>query len=86
MQGPIFDSTALKEAAKKKVEEFMQKLTPGEFVSEDSSLDVAIHKVVAGAHLSLLVTREDKITGILRLSDVFAAIFHEMRDTVVTSS
>lgn len=83
LQGPIFDSSALKAAAKKKVEEFMQKPAPGEFVSEESSLDVAIHKVVAGAHLSLLVTREDKIIGILRLSDVFAAIFHEMRDTVV---
>jgi hypothetical protein len=33
---------------------------------------------VAEAHLSLLVTRNDKIIGILRIADVFAAVFHEM--------
>jgi CBS domain-containing protein len=56
----------------------MQTPTPGEYVSEDSSLDTAIHKLVAGTHLSLLVTRNEKIVGVLRISDVFAAVFHEM--------
>ena len=74
----IIEEKTLREAAGKKVEEFMQAPTPGEYVSEDCSLDTAIHKLVAGTHLSLLVTRQKKIVGILRISDVFAAVFHEM--------
>lgn len=85
LQGPILNTESLRAAAEKKVEEFMQKPTPGEFVSEDCSLDVAIHKLVAGPHLSLLVTKDEEIVGILRISDVFAAVFHEMRTTAVTS-
>jgi CBS domain-containing protein len=77
--GPIMREDALKNAAGKKVEEFMQKPTSGEFVSEECSLDKAIHKLVAGTHLSLLVTRDDEIIGILRIADVFAAVYHEMK-------
>lgn len=83
-QGPILTNEPLGAAAAKKVEEFMQKPTPGEFVDEESSLDIAIHKLVAGTHLSLLVTRNDEIVGILRIADVFAAVFHKMRATKVT--
>jgi CBS domain-containing protein len=76
--GQQLSVSTLKAAAKKKVEEFMQRPTSGEFVSEDSELENAIHKLVAGTHLSLLVTSGEKIVGVLRTSDVFAAIFHEM--------
>ncbi|MBU1565176.1 MAG: CBS domain-containing protein [Proteobacteria bacterium] len=76
--GKIIKKETLLVAAGKKVEEFMQAPTPGEFVSEDSSLDIAIHRLVAGAHMSLLVTRDDRIVGVLRISDVFAALFHGM--------
>jgi CBS-domain-containing membrane protein len=79
LQQPILDQESLRRVTNKKVEEFMQKPTPGEIVSEDSSMDIAIHKLVAGTHLSLLVTRQSKIVGILRIADVFAAVFHEMR-------
>jgi CBS domain-containing protein len=74
----IIEEDTLRDAAGKKVEEFMQAPTPGEYVSEDCSLDTAIHKLVAGTHLSLLVTRNKEIVGVLRISDVFAAVFHEM--------
>jgi CBS-domain-containing membrane protein len=74
----IIKDETLREAAAKKVEEFMQMPAPGEFVAEDCSLDTAIHRLIAGTHLSLLVTREEQIIGILRISDVFAAVFHEM--------
>lgn len=84
-QSPIINSKSLRAAAGKKVEDFMQKPTPGEFVSEKSSLDMAIHKLVAGTHLSLLVTSGKEIVGILRIADVFAAVFHEMRATGVSS-
>lgn len=77
--GTIMSKEDLKIAAAKKVEEFMQKPTPSEIVPEDASLDIAIHKLVAGTHLSLLVTRANRIVGILRIADVFAAVYHEMK-------
>ena len=52
----------------------------GEYVSEDSSLDVAIHQLIIGHHQSLLVTSGKKIVGILRLTDVFVAVFHKMKE------
>jgi len=79
LQQPILDQESLRKVTDKRVEEFMQKPTAGEIVSEESSMDIAIHKLVTGTHLSLLVTRKDKIVGILRIADVFAAVFHEMR-------
>ncbi len=65
-------------AAKLRVEDFMQKPSEGEYVEENTSLDTAIHQLIMGLHLSLLVTRGDDIIGILRMSDVFAAVFHAM--------
>jgi len=53
--------------------------TEGEYVEEDASLDVAIHRLVMGHHQSLLVTRGKKIVGILKLTDVFAEIFQTMK-------
>lgn len=76
--GKIVSKPALRDASTKKVEEFMQTPSPGEYVAEDCSLDTAIHRLVAGTHLSLLVTRGEKIVGVLRISDVFAAVFQEM--------
>ena len=76
--GKIMSKESLRKASTKKVEEFMQTPSPGEFVSENCSLDTAIHRLIAGTHLSLLVTRNEKIIGILRISDVFAAVFHKM--------
>lgn len=76
--GKAMSEESLREASIKKVEEFMQTPSAGEYVSENCSLDTAIHRLVAGTHLSLLVTRDEKIVGILRISDVFAAVFHKM--------
>lgn len=77
-QGQIIKNDTLRQAANKKVEDFMQSHSAGEYVSEDCSVDTAIHKLVSGTHLSLLVSRGDTIVGILRISDVFAAVFQEM--------
>lgn len=85
-RGKIIKEETLHEAAAKKVEEFMQMPTPGEFVAEDCSLDTAIHRLISGTHLSLLVTRREEIIGILRISDVFAAVFHEMMTLEKTGS
>jgi len=62
------------------VSSFMYVPTEGEYVDEDATQDEAIHQLVVGHHQSLLVTKEGKITGILRLSDVFAAVFYKMKE------
>ncbi len=67
-------------AAKLKVEDFMQAPAEGEYVDEKTSLDMAIHQLLLGEHLSLLVTRDKEIVGILRQTDVFAAVFHTMKE------
>jgi len=70
-----------KKAAGIKVKEFMHKPAEGEYISEDASLETACHQLVLGHHQSLLVTKGDKILGILRLTDVFNAIFQIMKTT-----
>jgi CBS domain-containing protein len=62
------------------VSSFMYVPTEGEYVDEDATQDEAIHQLVVGHHQSLLVTKEEKITGILRLSDVFEAVFFKMKE------
>ncbi|MDA3896020.1 MAG: CBS domain-containing protein [Desulfobacteraceae bacterium] len=62
-----------------KVEDLMQTPTPGEFIEQEVSLNIAIHQLVRGSHMALLVTSGKDIVGILRLTDVFAAIFHTMK-------
>ncbi len=46
-------------------------------VLESDRLEEAIHKLATGAHQSLLVTSEERIVGILRLSDVFQQLTQE---------
>ena len=62
------------------VSSFMYVPTEGEYVDEDATQDEAVHQLVVGHHQSLLVTKEGKITGILRLSDVFEAVFYKMEE------
>jgi CBS domain-containing protein len=68
-------------AAGIKVKDFMAKPGEGEYVNEDASMEMACHQLVLGHHQSLLVTRGSKIVGILRLTDVFNAIFQIMKTT-----
>lgn len=63
------------------VADHMQRPAKGEYVDEKASLDMALHQLTAGSNLSLLVTRGKDIVGILRLSDVFAAVFHAMKES-----
>lgn len=70
-------------AVKLKVEDFMQALTEGEYIEETESIDMAIYQLLSGNHPSLLVTRhKSSIVGILRSTDVFAAVFHVMKECV----
>ncbi|MBL0713849.1 MAG: CBS domain-containing protein [Desulfosarcina sp.] len=69
-----------KKAADRKVVEFMYKPTAGEYVHQDASLDRAIHQLIIGHHQSLLVTdNAEEIVGVLRLVDIFAAVFQKVK-------
>jgi CBS domain-containing protein len=61
-------------AARLRVKDIMYTPTQGEYVAEDATLNEAVHRLIMGPHQSLLVTREDGIVGVLRLTDVFSKI------------
>ncbi|MFH1156648.1 MAG: CBS domain-containing protein [Pseudomonadota bacterium] len=69
-----------KRAASIKIKKFMYTPGEGEFIDETANLDEAIHQLVIGSHQSLLVMKDTEITGILRLTDVFAAVFAVMHE------
>ena len=50
-----------------------------ETIDENAPLDQAVHQLVHGRLLSLLVTHEGDVVGVLRLSDVFIRV-SEMMD------
>jgi CBS domain-containing protein len=68
-----------RKAGEQNVKKFMRAPNEGEYISADATLDEAIHLLIMGSHQSLLVTRNESIVGILRLTDVFAAVFHTMK-------
>lgn len=62
-------------AAGRRVRDFMYTPQEGEYVRDDDTLDIAVHKLVMGQHQSLLVLNDrEEIVGILRLVDVFDVI------------
>ena len=63
-----------KKASSMKVRDFMYTPTEGEYIEESATLDQGIHQLIVGHHQSLLVTRENEIVGILRVTDVFKEI------------
>ena len=77
-------NSPLQDIRKKSVEipvsKFMYVPTEGEYVDEDATQDEVVHQLIVGHHQSLLVTKENKITGILRLSDVFEAVFYNIQE------
>lgn len=72
-------SDVCRKAAEIHVAEFMYTPGDGEYVEEGITMNEAINQLVMGHHQSLLVTDNKKITGILRLTDVFMAVFDEIR-------
>jgi len=67
-----------KMAATIHVHDFMHSLSAEECIDENATLDQAVHLLIMGHQQSLLVSRNGKIVGILRLTDVFAAVFHPL--------
>jgi CBS domain-containing protein len=61
----------VKKASKLKVKDIMYTPSNGEYVDEEAPIAEAVHQFILGCHQSLLVIKNDKVIGILRLSDVF---------------
>jgi len=60
-----------------KAKEVMQ--TVAESIDEDAPLSEAIHKIIMGQRLSILVSQKSKIVGVLRLSDLFEEMSVQMK-------
>jgi len=71
-QDPLGD--ICKKASEIQVKTFM--VTPGEneVIEADQQLGEAIHQLVIGHHQSLLVAKDGKIVGVLRLADAFQVV------------
>jgi CBS domain-containing protein len=63
-----------KRATKLKVADFIQTPSEGEYIDENATLGEATHQLIAYPYHSLLVTKDDEVVGILRLSDVFTKV------------
>jgi len=66
---------------KMKVEDFMKKLADNDFIDENTSLATAAHQMSVRKRLSMLVTRDKDVIGILKLSDVFTAVIQAIKST-----
>jgi CBS domain-containing protein len=63
-----------RKAGTMQVKNFMYRPDDGEYIKEDVELNAAVHQLIIGKHQSLLVTRDQNIVGILRLTDVFKLV------------
>ena len=66
--------TIAQDTAHLKVQDLLHEPRKKELIDEHSSLETAIHQLSAGHFMSLLVTRNNRIVGVLRLVDVFDAV------------
>lgn len=65
----------------RKVKDLVHTPRSDEYIHHKATLDVAIHQLIVGSHQSLLVQDDTgDIIGILRLTDVFAAVFHRLKE------
>lgn len=67
-------------AAKLRVNEIMEAPADGVYIDAGATLDEAIHRLIMCRYHSLIVTENEKVVGILRLSDVFAQICEEIKN------
>lgn len=86
-EGLRLDATSIEnvytssEILQMKVEDFMKALGDNDFIDENTSLATAAHQMAVRNMLSMLVTREGEVVGILKLSHVFAAVIKAMKST-----
>ncbi len=70
---------ACQRASQLKVSDFVRPPEKAEHVDEKATLGEAIHQLVVYPYNSLLVTRDNKIIGILRMADVFVSICDKIK-------
>jgi CBS domain containing-hemolysin-like protein len=56
------------------VNDFMRAPSEGEYIDQNATLGEATHQLIVQPYLSLLVTSDDAVVGVLRLSDVFTKV------------
>jgi len=76
-QAPLDD--LCRKAVDIKVKDIMYAPAADQYVDENDSLQLAIHRLVVGRHRTLLVKRGEKVIGVLRLADVFMDVWRRMR-------
>ena len=62
-----------------RVSDFVKPPKDGESVDENATLGEAAHRLIVYPYNSLFVTRNKRIVGILRLSDVFATVCDKIK-------
>lgn len=78
--------TIATDTAPLRVKDLLHDFRPKELIDEHASLETAIHQLISGHFMSLLVTRQGRITGILRLVDVFEAVSRMIEGDNATST
>ena len=67
-----------KKSATLKAKDIMHTPKPLQCIGENAALAEALHQMTVGQYQSLLVTRNEEIVGILRLTDVIAMITEQV--------
>ncbi|MFC1834228.1 CBS domain-containing protein [Thermodesulfobacteriota bacterium] len=66
--------------AGKKVGNMIEEPSPIQYIHEDAYLADAVHQMVMNNELSLLVTKNDEIVGIIRLVDAFEKVCDQIKE------
>lgn len=61
------------------VHDFMEVPSDGVYIEESDTIGEAIHRLVICRYSSLLVTRNKKVVGVLRLSDIFTELCEKIK-------
>lgn len=61
----------VEKSANRKVKDVMYQPGDGEYVYEDATVAEAVHQFILGCHQSLLVLKNDEVSGVIRLVDLF---------------
>lgn len=70
-------------AVELKVTDAMHVPEKGHYIEEDASIEHGVHKYMVGTPQPLIVRNNGQVTGVLRMSDVFAEIVKRMNACVV---
>jgi CBS domain containing-hemolysin-like protein len=65
----------VKSASSIKIKDIMYTPVKNEYVNEDSPLAEAVHQFIIGCHQSLLVVKDNQVTGVVRLADLFDLVY-----------